>query len=378
MRRALACALLFFSYNGAARVRGQEGGHIHSPVPYQVVQRQAFVPEHAHEHEPGGPRLGHGFVPIAAEFPGPATATARFEFRVVPLKDAFGRGTDWAALESPRVEGGKVSARVRVPAGGWYRLEVRGVGGDRVTGTAKVEPFGVGEVFVIAGQSYAAGANDALLRVDDPEGRVAAFDAKGKTWRVAHDPQPGVGDGGTIWPAFGNTLLPMVRVPIGLVNVASGGTSSRQWLPDTPLYKNLDGAGKSVGRFRAVLWQQGESDVIEKVSTDTYVANLKEVRSRLASEWGFEPPWLLAKSTLHPTVYNDPTHEGMIRTAIDRLWTVPGFRPGPDTDILGGENRGGPQSRRHFSAIGQQRAGVLWFATVWPEVYREAPHLKTP
>ena len=136
----------------------------------------------------------------------------------------------------------------------------------------------------------------------------------------------------------------------------------------TPGGSQLRAQGGSLLRARF----QGESDVIEKVSTDTYVSNLKEIRSRLASEWGFEPPWLLAKSTMHPTVYNDPTHEGMIRTAIDRLWTVPGFRPGPDTDILGGENRGGPQSRRHFSAIGQQRAGVLWFATVWPEVYREA------
>jgi hypothetical protein len=33
---------------------------------------------------------------------------------------------------------------------------------------------------------------------------------------------------------------------------------------------------------------------------------------------------------------------------------------GPDTDQLQGENRGGPQSRRHFSAIGQRNAARLW------------------
>jgi hypothetical protein len=34
-------------------------------------------------------------------------------------------------------------------------------------------------------------------------------------------------------------------------------------------------------------------------------------------EWGFDPDWLLAKSTLHPTVYNDPEAEGRIRSAIE-------------------------------------------------------------
>jgi hypothetical protein len=187
-----------------------------------------------------------------------------------------------------------------------------------------------------------------------------------------------VGDGGTIWPAFGDSLRPMVRVPIGLVNVAVAGTSSRQWLPGTPLYQNLEAAGKAIGRFRAVLWQQGESDVIEKVATDVYVANLQTIRAGLVRAWGFEPPWLLAKSTLHPTVYNDSVHEGLIRCAIDRLWGTPGFRPGPDTDILGGENRGGPKSRRHFSEVGQRRAALLWFTAVWAELLSEPDRRHEP
>ncbi len=78
--------------------------------------------------------------------------------------------------------------------------------GRAVSATAAVEPVGVGEVFLIAGQSYAAGCNDGLLRVNDPEGRVVCYDPAAKSWRVAHDPQPVVGDGGTIWPPFGDAL----------------------------------------------------------------------------------------------------------------------------------------------------------------------------
>lgn len=35
---------------------------------------------------------------------------------------------------------------------------------------------------------------------------------------------------------------------------------------------------------------------------------------------GVDAPWLLAKSTLHPTVYQDPMGEERIRAAIDELW----------------------------------------------------------
>ena len=341
--------------------------HLTKPPPYQVVQREGYIPAQAHEHQPGGPALGHGLVPLAGEFP--SGGKAALEFRVVKLAGATGRDSDWAALDVKAV-GDSWQAVADVPAGGWYKLEVRARRGDQIAATTVVEPVGVGEVLLIAGQSYAAGANEELTRITDPSSRVAAYDSITKTWQVAHDPQPNVGDGGTIWPPMANQLLPLVRVPIGLVNVAVGGTASRQWLPGESLYENLAAAGKATGRFRAVLWQQGESDVIERTGTNTYVQRLVKIRAALSDEWGFDPPWLLAKSTLHPTVYDRPEEEGRIRVAIDQLWDLPGFRPGPDTDILGDENRGGAGTRRHFSAIGQQRAGWMWAAQIWCEINR--------
>lgn len=340
---------------------------LRSPQPRQVIQREGYDPIHAHENQPGGPALGFAMVSIAGDFPEAAGMTT--EYRVVLLTDAFGTGTDWAKFTGTG-SGKQFVAQAKVPAGGWYRLEVRCMIADKTIATAVVEPFGVGEVFVVAGQSYAVGANDELLRVEDPQERVVAYDVQQKNWVVAHDPQPNAGTGGTIWPAMGSDLLPLVRVPIGFVNVAVGGTASRQWLPGEKLYNNLATAGSTIGRFRFVLWQQGESDVIERVTTETYVKHLTTIRAELAKQWGFEPLWLPAKSTLHPTVYKRPVEEGAIRAAIDQLWKMPGFHPGPDTDILGRENRGGPTTRRHFSGIGQRRAGLMWFSTVWSELNR--------
>lgn len=365
MNRSLVCSLLLLVFVNCSITAFAEEQKITlaSPVPNQVVQREGFDPLQAHEHAVGGPALGFAMVPVIGELP--VTEGAVVEYRVVALPGAFGKGTEWQPLTGGKL-GANYSALAKVPAGGWYRLEVRSVVKDQTVASGAVEPVGVGEVFVIAGQSYADGANDELLKVEEPQGRVSTYSVAKKSWAIAHDPQPNSANGGTIWPPLGDMLVPLLRVPVGFVNVAVGGTASRQWLPGEALYNKLADAGAAVGRFRFVLWQQGESDVIENVTTATYVKNLTKIREELAQRWGVEPKWLLAKSTLHPTVYNFPEREQTIRTAIDQLWKQPGFGPGPDTDILDGENRGGPKSRRHFSGIGQRRAALMWLTAIWP------------
>jgi hypothetical protein len=298
---------------------------IQAPVPNQVLQR--------------------GF-PVAIR------AAGATHWRVVALTNAFGKSTDWAPLPARGAD---------IRAGGWYRLEVRAG-----TATVSVEPVGVGEVFLIAGQSYAANCNEERLKVAEPQRRVACLDPKTGAWQVADDPQPGASDykgGGTIWPAFGDELAKRLGMPVGFANVAWQGTATAQWMPGQKLHQNLLGAAKGAGRFRAVLWQQGESDVIGGTTADKYVANLKAIRAVLVKECGFDVPWLPAKSTLHPTVYNNPKQQAVIRSAVDTLWQTPGFLPGPDTDTLDGKHRqmGGCS---HFSAIGQRAAAALWVEAV--------------
>ncbi|MBM4003908.1 MAG: sialate O-acetylesterase [Planctomycetes bacterium] len=338
---------------------------LRQPVPFQVCQRIQFDPAHAHANEPGGPKLGFADVALRGALAAEITE-GELEWRVEPLRGGTGAATAWAAARDPSVRDRQFHAIARIPAGGWYRMQLRWKRKSEIVAEAVLEPLGVGELFVVAGQSYATNCNDERLKVQDPGQRIAAYDPATHSWRVAEDPQPAPdgSDGGSIWPAVGDLLLPSLRVPIGFVNVAWGGTSSRQWLPGEALHRRLCAVEQNVGRFRAVLWQQGESDVIEKTSSEQYVENLQRIRGAAEEAWGFAPPWLLAKSTLHPTVYVDPVGEGRIRTAIDQLARMPGFRAGPDTDLLDGDNRGGPGSRRHFSAAGQRRAAELWFATL--------------
>ncbi len=341
MLRIILCIVLL----GCVALHAAEPVKIQSPIPNQVSQRVDFDPQRKSEN-PGG----HADIYVSFERPPGAT----WEYRTVLLDNAVGTATDWTRFNN----------HVRIDAGGWYRLEFRGKTGDAITHTGSVEPIGVGEVFVVAGQSYATNCNDEKLKPADP--RVVAFDSVKNSWAISNDPQPVVdkSDGGSIWPPLGDALAKELSVPIGFANVAVGATSSDQWMPGRSLHSQLIRTGQQLNGFRAVLWQQGESDVIAKTTTEKYVENVRAIRSAASRKWVNAPTWLLAKSTLHPTVYTDAAGEGRIRKGIDELAKLSGFKMGPDTDTLAGENRGDKNSRRHFSAVGQQRAASLWFETI--------------
>lgn len=333
------------------------------PQPHQVLQRHGFDPRVAPVNDTEGD--ARGWAEVKCVWISKSNAADGWQARIVPQENAYGTAVDWTPLKVATADG-KLHSSLRVPAGGWYRLELKHAADE----TLAVEPFGVGEVFVIAGQSYAVGANDENLKVEEPGRRVVTFNWREDKWQIADDPIPHAGPKGSLWPALGDILVPLLRTPVGFVNAAVGGTSTRQWATDGKLYADLVAAGKKAGDFRAVLWQQGESDVIEKTSRADYVARVKVIRDSAMKAWGVDVPWLPAKSTLHPTVYRVPAEEEAIRAAIGDLWKTPGFRPGPDTDVLDAENRGGPTTMRHFSGIGQRRAAQLWFAAIWTELQR--------
>jgi hypothetical protein len=362
----LALAVLqMFTHSQASAQSDSTQLRLTSPLPMQVIQRSHFDAAAFAANPDDIKSRGSAVVRVAGTMPKSSQADQVLQYRIIQTNAQSDSSRDWIELnQKPQPSDTRsFSANIEVPAGGWYRLEVRSkrdTNGQEISGT--VEQFGVGEVFLVAGQSYATNTNEERLKIADSSGRVSALNTATGQWVIAHDPQPAPdgSDGGSIWPAVGDGLCEKLQVPIGFANVAFGGTSSAQWLPDGRLHTGLIEGGKRLGRFRAVLWQQGESDVIAKTTIETYIANLTQIRGRAVHEWGFEPIWLSAKSTHHPTVYNDPDGEGRIRSAIDQLSQMPGFGAGPDTDTLTGENRGDIKSRRHFSAIGQRRAAELW------------------
>lgn len=173
-----------------------------------------------------------------------------------------------------------------VPAGGPYRIETymdyEGWDGLSCTRGDMVHHIGVGDVFVIAGQSNAAGrAKDPVE--DPPEIGVHLLRDSGKWDLAAHPLGETTGSvhlghfenhnpGHTPWLHFAKILKRTLGYPIGLVMCAYGGSPLRWWNPaeNGALTKNmLEMLADYDLHPKAMLWYQGEAEGFEN-SAETY------------------------------------------------------------------------------------------------------------
>ena len=270
-------------------------------------------------------------------------------------------------------------------------MEVRVRHAGAWIGGAGVEHAGIGEVFVVSGQSNSTNYGEEAQQTRT--GMVATFD--GHDWRLANDPQPGVQDNsrqGSFLPAFGDALFERYKVPVGIASVGSGSTSVRQWLPEgsrfsTPptntrsVVETDDGHWESTGAlfngmlerirqlgphgFRAVLWHQGESDAHQGTGHEIEAGEYQRLMERLIHEMrsraGWPFPWFVAQATYHnPADAATPA----IRDAQAALWKEGLALQGPDTDTLTGESRQNHGAGVHMSAGGLQAHGKLWAEAV--------------
>ena len=110
---------------------------------------------------------------------------------------------------------------------------MRGLNGGTVAVNSFVGNFGIGEGFIVAGQSNAANYGSDLQHPQS--GLVSGFD--GKTWWIANDPQRGASaKGGSFIPSFGDAIVNRFNVPVGVVPTAVGSTSVREWLPEVTTF----------------------------------------------------------------------------------------------------------------------------------------------
>lgn len=287
--------------------------------------------------------------------------TASNDIAQVHIKIADDNGVKFEA-DQP-VLNGSFEYSLRLPASkAWYSVQVTS-GVDE----ASVERFGVGEVFLIAGQSNSTNSGD--VRQNPRSDFVSSWN--GNSWQLAKDPQPLAmsdgSDGGSPWPVMGDLLYEAWQVPVAFVSVGWGGTRVKFWQPDNPklfLYPRLREQLKRLGPggFRAVLWHQGESDARLGTWGGEYQDYLERVIAQTRKDAGFPVPWFVAKATYHGPKYvgmmaswNRETVRRAQQHVIDK---DPLVFAGPDTDQMLGNFRG--KDGLHFSDAGLKEHGKQW------------------
>lgn len=347
------------------------------PLDYQVIQRASPAA---------------GTIRIRGTLADLDSGRAALDVRVV----AAGTTGAWRRVDAKFTKDGFEGA-MEVPAGGWYRMDVRVRVDGAVAAATTVEHVGVGEVFVVAGQSNSA--NHGEEKQSPKSGRVAAFD--GRAWRIADDPQPGAsGRGGSFMPPLGDDIVRRFDVPVGFIACGIGATSVREWLPKGTTFpqpptllgrveKRADGQWSSRGDafamfvarmkqagphgFRAVLWHQGESDANQKDPARTlpgqlYRGYLEKLIRESRREIGWDAPWFVALVSYH--VPGDEASPD-IRAAQASLWQDGIALEGPDSDALKGTLRERGGQGVHFSGEGLREHAARWSERVIPWVDRQ-------
>ena len=252
--------------------------------------------------------------------------------RVVAEVSGQGINTDWATIQR-NPQGGIFQSSLRAQ-GGWYRLEVQAFSGGAVVGGDVVRKVGIGEVFIITGQSNAQGFQNfgATGATDDRVNCVTYDNSTANS--LADPPAPTFqqlsatsligprGQSAWCWGVLGDLIASQRNVPVLFINTAWAGTTIKNWKEssDGIITKNIFQIGQpgenfakgmpyanlvialryycSLQGLRAVLWQQGETDNVPLNSTrQSYANDMQYLVNKTRADTDRYPAWVLARSS---------------------------------------------------------------------------------
>ncbi|GAB4015409.1 T9SS type A sorting domain-containing protein [Spirosoma koreense] len=258
--------------------------------------------------------------------------TDSVQARVQAEENGQGLNTDWFTIQK-NPQGGIFQGGLKAK-GGWYRLEVQSFAGGKVIGTDVIRKVGIGEVFIITGQSNAQGfQNYGAMGAGDDRVNCVTYD--NSVANSLNDPPAPTfqqlsatsligprGQSAWCWGVLGDLLVKQYNVPVLFINTAWAGTTIKNWqessnnqitknifaigtpnenFPPGMPYANLAIALRyycSLQGLRAVLWQQGETDNIPLNSTrKEYAEAMQYIVNKIRADTDRYTAWVLARSS---------------------------------------------------------------------------------
>jgi hypothetical protein len=272
------------------------------------------------------------------------------QYKLVPVEKGQGIAIDWSNLdESPG--GGFFQGKIKAK-GGWYALWVRSMDDNKVwQDSTMLSRVGVGENFIIAGQSNAQGGSKRKpieKGASDDRVNCANFynffaeSNSNPTHKVfgersldfPFDNFTKMDDNATIgptglslyyWPILGDSLVKKLNVPVCFYNAAWFGTTMKNWLesakglpsanpwtnntvfytdgfPYINLKKVVEAFGVK-GGVRSILWLQGETDNNFETTGPAYYSQFTELISIFRKQTGLDIPWVIAEASFTANRY---------------------------------------------------------------------------
>ena len=176
---------------------------------------------------------------------------------------------------------------------------------NRVLGSS-VRNIGIGDVYVVAGQSNAEGHGIHAQSYSTIAGNSAikpTVFTEADHWKLDNDQTDIHSTGGSVWPIVGGYVVAHTAAPVAFITTASGGSklvSPNEWQPNGAVcqhigvncYNNMVAqvADAGVNGIKAVLWFQGEGDARVGQTQQAYNAALDQLAVNVGNDLPGSPP----------------------------------------------------------------------------------------
>ena len=321
---------------------------------------------------------GNGQIYLSGRFTG--GTVDRVEAQLTPYVAGQGTVTGWQTVQTSPTNNiflGNITG-----TGGWYVLTVRTILNNAVTAQATVQPVGIGEVFVTAGQSNSRGLGVGDNDLGTATDRVNAIDSINHSYPPGAQALVSSGDPSPVpvykaltatrrifpmaesswgWGELGDYIVNRFNVPVGFYVVGWDASTVDNWWttangtpacnryycvenwPNLQPYTNLKNVMHyylSVSGARAVLWHQGEAEYgdTSSGSIPDYASKLRTVIQKSRQDFGGRNlAWMLARAS-----FDGNTTRSEVVSKQQEVIDTPGLNvyQGPYNDTIINRNAG--------------------------------------
>lgn len=265
---------------------------------------------------------------------------------------------------------------------------------------AQIKDVGVGDVYVVAGQSNAEGHGDNRQRYETISGETANFPTvydEFNRWKIGNDDTDRGARMGSVWPIVGGYIAKETDVPVAFITTAKGSRDLVDTYPDWQdpernkfesrlcsrrggedtlgpnCYQNMlaQVERSKVNAVRAILWFQGEEDVTNGTSRTDYTQALRSLANHAKRDLPGSPK--LVAGVIGPMGEQNQPNRALddIRLGATTAWSSANVLSGPLAYDIHIQNDGVGDDLHFRTDDELQTLGYRWWKSLEGHFYSD-------